>query len=49
MIEENVIKPAGANNEATADVLREAIIEAGFTPQLRNAAYRRLEDAASSS
>jgi len=46
MIEENVIKPAGANNEATNEVLREAILDAGFTPQLRNAAYRRLEDAA---
>lgn len=46
MIEENVIKPAGANNEATGDMLREAITESGFTPALRNAAYRRLEDAA---
>ncbi|MEC8895790.1 MAG: cyclic dehypoxanthinyl futalosine synthase [Planctomycetota bacterium] len=47
MIEENVIKPAGANHEATGDMLREAITEAGFRPTLRNAAYRRLEDAAS--
>ena len=46
MIEENVIKPAGANHEATGEVLRGAITEAGFTPLLRNAAYRRLEDAA---
>ncbi len=47
MIEENVIKPAGANHEATGDMLREAITVAGFTPALRNAAYHRLEDAAS--
>jgi len=46
MIEENVIKPAGANHEATGEILRGAITEAGFTPVLRNAAYRRLEDAA---
>ena len=47
MIEENVIKPAGANHEATGNMLRDAITEAGFRPVLRNAAYRRLEDAAS--
>ncbi|MEE3200194.1 MAG: cyclic dehypoxanthinyl futalosine synthase [Planctomycetota bacterium] len=47
MIEEKVIKPAGANHEATGDMLRGAITEAGFRPALRNAAYRRLEDAAS--
>ena len=47
MIEENVIKPAGANHEATGDMLRDAITEAGFRPVHRNAAYRRLEDAAS--
>ncbi len=47
MIEENVIKPAGANHEATGDMLRDAITESGFRPVLRNAAYRRLEDAAS--
>ncbi len=47
MIEENVIKPAGASHEATGDMLRDAITEAGFRPVLRNAAYRRLEDAAS--
>ena len=46
MIEENVIKPAGANHEATGEILRGAITEAGFTPVLRNAAYRRREDAA---
>jgi cyclic dehypoxanthinyl futalosine synthase len=46
MIEENVIRPAGARHEATEDVLRGAIIEAGFTPVLRNAAYRRLDAAA---
>ncbi len=43
MIEENVIRPAGAENEATADVLRRTIDEAGFVPCLRNGAYGRLE------
>ncbi|MCH2376488.1 MAG: dehypoxanthine futalosine cyclase [Planctomycetes bacterium] len=43
MIEENVIKPAGANHEATADILRRAILECGFKPCLRNGAYERLE------
>jgi cyclic dehypoxanthinyl futalosine synthase len=42
MIEENVIRPAGANNEATAAVLRRTIEEAGFSPVVRNAAYKRL-------
>lgn len=42
MIEENVIRPAGASHEATEDVLRNVIREAGFTPCVRNAAYRRL-------
>ena len=42
MIEENVIRPAGAEHEATDAVLRRAIEEAGFTPVLRNAAYVRL-------
>lgn len=42
MIEENVIRPAGATHEATEEVLRRTIIEAGFLPTVRNAAYRRL-------
>lgn len=42
MIEENVIRPAGAHHEATEDVLRRAIAEAGFVPVVRNGAYRRL-------
>ncbi len=42
MIEENVIRPAGARHEATEDVLRCTIVEAGFVPAVRNAAYRRL-------
>jgi cyclic dehypoxanthinyl futalosine synthase len=42
MIEENVIRPAGARHEATEDILRRAIEEAGFTPAVRNAAYVRL-------
>jgi cyclic dehypoxanthinyl futalosine synthase len=43
MIEENVIRPAGAHHEATAEVLRRVIREAGFVPLERNAAYRLLE------
>jgi len=43
MIEENVIKPAGANHEATDEVLCRAAREAGFIPLRRNAAYRRLQ------
>jgi len=42
MIEENVIRPAGARHEATEEVLRRTIVEAGFTPAVRNAAYRLL-------
>ena len=44
MIEENVIRPAGAEHEASGDVLRQAIREAGFRPCLRNGAYERLEE-----
>jgi len=44
MIEENVIRPAGAEHEATADILARIAREEGFRPVLRNAAYRRLED-----
>lgn len=43
MIEENVIRPAGARHEATETVLRELIASAGFMAVRRNAAYRRLE------
>jgi cyclic dehypoxanthinyl futalosine synthase len=42
MIEENVISPAGANHKATEDILRQIIIDEGFTPLKRNGAYRRL-------
>jgi cyclic dehypoxanthinyl futalosine synthase len=42
MIEENVISPAGANHKATEEILRQIIIDEGFTPLKRNAAYRRL-------
>lgn len=44
MIEENVIRPAGARHEATDAVLRRLAREAGFLPVQRNAAYRRLDD-----
>ena len=43
MIEENVIKPAGAEHEATSDLLYRTILEAGFIPCKRNGAYGRLE------
>ncbi|MCZ6795333.1 MAG: dehypoxanthine futalosine cyclase [Planctomycetota bacterium] len=46
MIEENVIRPAGASHEATDAVLRRLALEEGFTPIQRNAAYRRLEEVA---
>jgi cyclic dehypoxanthinyl futalosine synthase len=42
MIEENVIRPAGAKYEATETMLRQAICQAGFRPMVRNAAYVRL-------
>ena len=43
MMEENVIRPAGATHEATETVLRDLIARAGFVAVRRNAAYRRLE------
>jgi cyclic dehypoxanthinyl futalosine synthase len=43
MIEENVISAAGAHNQATELTLRQAILQAGFTPCKRNAGYLRLE------
>ncbi len=42
MIEENVIRPAGAEHEATDEVLRREIVAAGFVPVERNAAYVRI-------
>jgi cyclic dehypoxanthinyl futalosine synthase len=45
MIEENVITPAGATHRATEELLRSAIIAEGFTPRVRDAAYRRLGEA----
>lgn len=44
MIEENVISVAGANHQATEEMLRGAIFEAGFQPGLRNGGYHRLPD-----
>jgi cyclic dehypoxanthinyl futalosine synthase len=43
MIEENVISKAGANHKATEEMLRQVIIEEGFTPIRRKADYTRLE------
>lgn len=42
MIEENVISKAGANHKATENMLRQVIIEEGFTPIKRKADYTRL-------
>jgi len=39
MIEENVVSAAGASFRFTADGIQEAIIEAGFKPQLRDQQY----------
>ncbi len=43
MIEENVISAAGAKHQSGEEGLRQAIIDAGFHPCKRNAAYGRLE------
>lgn len=39
MIEENVVSVAGATHQMNADGMKKAIIQAGFTPQLRNQKY----------
>jgi len=39
MIEENVVSAAGAPHRFTSKTIQEAIIEAGFEPQLRNQQY----------
>lgn len=39
MIEENVVSAAGARFRFTANGIQEAILEAGFRPQLRNQQY----------
>ncbi|MEW6127429.1 MAG: CofH family radical SAM protein [Acidobacteriota bacterium] len=43
MIEENVISKAGAHHEATEKMLRDVVIEEGFTPVKRKADYTRIE------
>ncbi len=40
MIEENVVSSAGANNSFDAAGIQKAIVEAGFTPRLRNQLYQ---------
>lgn len=42
MIEENVISKAGANHQATEQMLRQVIVEEGFRPVKRKADYTRL-------
>ena len=39
MIEENVVSAAGAPHRFTSNAIQQAIIDAGFTPQLRNQHY----------
>jgi cyclic dehypoxanthinyl futalosine synthase len=39
MIEENVVSVAGAPHRFTSKGIQEAIVEAGFEPQLRNQQY----------
>lgn len=39
MIEENVVSAAGAPHRFTANGIQQAIVQAGFTPQLRNQHY----------
>lgn len=40
MIEENVVSQAGANNHLDVERMQRAIVEAGFTPQLRDQQYK---------
>ena len=42
MIEENVVSVAGATHHFDAKGMREAILEAGFEPQLRNQQFEYL-------
>lgn len=42
MIEENVVSVAGAANRFDADGIRKAIVEAGFSPRLRNQDFELL-------
>jgi cyclic dehypoxanthinyl futalosine synthase len=46
MIEENVISKAGANHQATEQMLVQVIVEEGFTPVKRKADYTRLAPSA---
>ena len=39
MIEENVVSAAGAPHRFTSESIEKCILEAGFTPQLRNQIY----------
>ena len=43
MIEENVVSAAGAPHRFTSTTIQEAILEAGFEPQLRNQQYEYRE------
>jgi len=42
MIEENVVSAAGASFSMNAQQMQKCIIDAGFTPQLRNQAYEAI-------
>ncbi|MCC7232924.1 MAG: dehypoxanthine futalosine cyclase [Bacteroidia bacterium] len=43
MIEENVVSAAGAHHRFTSGGIQEAILQAGFEPQLRNQQYEWIE------
>ena len=43
MIEENVVSAAGAQQRFTAQGIQDAILEAGFRPQLRNQQYEYID------
>lgn len=43
MIEENVVSSAGANFKFDAEGIQKAIVEAGFTPKLRNQKYEFID------
>ena len=45
MIEENVVSVAGATQEFDAEGIQKAIIDAGFTPFLRDQTYNPAENA----
>lgn len=43
MLEENVVRAAGAHNSASEETLRTTILDAGFIPQQRDTLYRPID------